>query len=54
MVATGLTHILRFLGKKHATVRSGSLAYIRLHPGSFETAGVRVKHLYSEEVLQAI
>ena len=27
--------------------RSGSLAYIRPHPGSFEVAGVRVKHLYS-------
>jgi hypothetical protein len=32
---------------------SGSLAYIRPHPGSFETARVCEKQLDSEEVLQA-
>jgi hypothetical protein len=42
-VATGLTGALCFLGKKHVTDRSGSLAYIRPHPWSFEAAGVREK-----------
>jgi hypothetical protein len=51
---TGLTNALGFLAEKHATARSGSLAYIRPHPGSFESAGVRVKHPYSKEVLQTI
>jgi hypothetical protein len=53
MVATGLTDALS-LSKKYATARSGSLAYIRRHPGSFEVARVRVKHPYSKGVLQAI
>jgi hypothetical protein len=51
---TGLIDALSFSGKKHATARSASLAYIRHHHGSFEVAGVHVKHPYSEGVLQAI
>jgi hypothetical protein len=53
MVMTGLTDALCFLAEKQASTRSECLAYIRHHLGSFEVAGVRVKHLYSEEVLQA-
>jgi hypothetical protein len=41
----------RLLAEKQATARSGSLAYIRPHPGSFETARDCVKHPYFEEVL---
>jgi hypothetical protein len=37
----------------HAAARSGSLAYIRPHPGSFEAAGVCEKQLDFEEVLEA-
>jgi hypothetical protein len=51
MALTGLNNALNFSRKKHAMARSGSLAYIRPHPGSFEATGVHVKHLYSEEVL---
>jgi hypothetical protein len=40
---TGLTDALGFLAEKQATVRSGSLAYIRPHLGLFEAAGVREK-----------
>jgi hypothetical protein len=40
---TGLTDALGFLAEKKATGRSGSLAYIRSHLRSFETAGVREK-----------
>jgi hypothetical protein len=50
---TGLTDALGFLVEKLATSRSGSLAYIRPQPGSFETAGVREKLPNSKEVLQA-
>jgi hypothetical protein len=42
LVATGLTMLYAFRGKM---VRSGSLAYIRSYPKSFEAAGVREKHL---------
>jgi hypothetical protein len=34
-----------FLVKKHAIAMSRFLAYIRPHPGSFETVGVREKLL---------
>jgi hypothetical protein len=39
----GLTDVVGFLAEKQATGRSGSLAYIRPHPGSFEATGVREK-----------
>jgi hypothetical protein len=54
MVMTGLTDALGFLAEKNATARSGSLDYIRPHPGSFEIVRIRVKHPYSREVLQDI
>jgi hypothetical protein len=40
---TGLTDALSFLAEKQVTVRGGSLAYIKPHLGSFETAGVHEK-----------
>jgi hypothetical protein len=43
MAMTGLTGALGFLAENYATARSGSLAYIRQHPGPFEAAGVREK-----------
>jgi hypothetical protein len=42
-VATGLTDALGFLTEKLGTARSGSLAYIKSHPESFEVAGVYKK-----------
>jgi hypothetical protein len=42
-VATGLTYALCFSGKKPVTAWSGSLAYIRPHPGSFVVTKVREK-----------
>jgi hypothetical protein len=44
-VTTGLTDALSFLAEKQVTARSGSLAYIRPHSGSFEVAGVCEKTL---------
>jgi hypothetical protein len=48
MAVTGLTDVLDFSVEKQATARSGSLAYIRSHPGSFEIAGVceKLQKLY--------
>jgi hypothetical protein len=45
MAMTSLTDALSFWVEKQVTVRSGSLAYIRSHPGLFEMAGVREKLL---------
>jgi hypothetical protein len=39
--------------EKHVTARSGSIACIRPHPGSFEVAGVLRSYPHSEEVLRA-
>jgi hypothetical protein len=42
---TSLTDAINFLAEKQLTARSGSLAYIRLHPETFEAAGVHEKQL---------
>jgi hypothetical protein len=39
----GVIDALDFSVENHATVRSGSLACIRPHPGSFDVVGVREK-----------
>jgi hypothetical protein len=49
---TGLTDASSFFVEKQITARSGSLAYIRPHPGSFEVAGVCEKLSTLEEVIQ--